>query len=33
MSSQIFLQLFSLFLVITAGPLVIFLLILSNSEL
>nr|AYC64297.1 photosystem II protein psb30 [Pseudochlorodesmis sp. HV01306a] len=33
MNSQIFFQLLSLFLVISAGPLVIFLLAFSNSKL
>nr|YP_009519625.1 photosystem II protein psb30 [Udotea flabellum]AYC65713.1 photosystem II protein psb30 [Udotea flabellum] len=33
MSSQVFFQLLSLFLVVTAGPLVIFLLAFSNSRL
>lgn len=33
MSSQIFFQLLSLFLVVTAGPLVIFLLVFNDSKL
>ena len=33
MNSQVFFQLLSLFLVVTAGPLVIFLLVFNNSKL
>nr|YP_009130550.1 hypothetical chloroplast RF12 [Tydemania expeditionis]CEO91080.1 hypothetical chloroplast RF12 [Tydemania expeditionis] len=33
MSSQIFLQLLSLFVVVTAGPLVIFLVAFNNNKL